>query len=109
MLGPSAFGPLRARVVQDGIAGDWLPVGTLVRLPVIRQLRCPDDPAAPACELSGDNLFLIGPVSATPGFENPATIPSGYPGNSIQVPRPAGKSLYVRWHDDPDGTGRLGQ
>jgi hypothetical protein len=109
VLGPSAFGPLRARVVQDGVAGEWLPIGTLVRLPVIRQLRCPDDAAAPACELSGDNLFLIGSVSATPAFENPATIPSGYPGNSIQVPRPAGKSLYVRWHDDPDGTGRLGQ
>jgi hypothetical protein len=108
-LGSSAFGPLRARVVHDGVAGDWLPLGTLVRLPTIRQLRCPDDASAPACELSGDNLFLIDSVSATSGFENPAKVPDGYPGNAIQVPRPAGKSLYVRWHDDPRSSGRLGQ
>ncbi|QJU60863.1 hypothetical protein HL653_20845 [Sphingomonas sp. AP4-R1] len=109
MLGSSAFGPLRARVVHDGVPGDWLPIGTLVRLPTIQQLRCPEDQAAPACELSGENLFLIGSVSATPGFENAASVPDGYPGNAIQVPRPAGKSLYVRWHDDPASTGRLGQ
>ncbi|PZU10284.1 hypothetical protein [Sphingomonas sp.] len=107
-LGTSAFGPLRARIVRDGIAGDWIPIGTLVRLPQIRQLRCPDDAAAPACELSGDNLFLISGVSATPGFENEAAIPDGYPGNAIQVPRPAGKALYVRWHDDPATIGRIG-
>jgi hypothetical protein len=107
-LGSSAFGPLRARIVRDGIAGDWLPIGTLVRLPTIRQLRCPEDAAAPACELSGDNLFLISAVSPTLGFEKPVTIPDGYPGNAIQVPRPAGKTLYVRWHDDPTGIGRIG-
>lgn len=108
-LGTSAFGPLRARVIRDGITGDWLPIGTLVRLPTIRQLRCPDDAAAPACELMGDNLFLISAVSPTPGFEKSATIPDGYPGNSIQVPRPAGKTLYVRWHDNPTGAGQIGQ
>jgi len=107
-LGTSAFGPLRARVTRDGIAGDWLPIGTLVRLPTIRQVRCPSDAAAPACELSGDNLFLIAAVSPTPGFEHAATIPDGYPGNSIQVPRPTGDALYVRWHDDPTGVGQIG-
>lgn len=107
-LGTSAFGPLRARIVRDGVPGDWIPVGTLVRLPAIRQLKCPDDPAATACELSGDNLFLIAAVAATPGFEAPVAIPDGYPGNAIQVPRPAGKTLFVRWHDDPASIGRIG-
>lgn len=108
VLGSSAFGPLRARIVREDVAGDWLPIGTLVRLPAIRQLRCPDDPAAPACELSGDNLFLISAVSATPGFETSAAVPDGYPGNSIQVPRPSNGILYVRWHDDPTAIGRIG-
>ena len=32
-FGPSAFGPVQARAVSaDGVAGDWLPLGTLVRL-----------------------------------------------------------------------------
>ncbi|UAK25394.1 hypothetical protein [Sphingomonas nostoxanthinifaciens] len=107
-LGASAFGPLRARIVRDGIAGDWLPIGTLVRLPAIRQLHCPDDPAAQACELSGDNLFLIAAVAPTAAFDHPVAIPEGYPGTSIQVPRPAGGALYVRWHDDPAIAGHIG-
>ncbi len=33
-FGSSAFGPLRARAISaDGVAGDWMPLGTLVRLP----------------------------------------------------------------------------
>ncbi|MDO6416251.1 hypothetical protein Q4F19_17835 [Sphingomonas sp. BIUV-7] len=108
-LGSSAFGPLRARIVRDGVAGDWLSIGTLVRLPAVRQLHCPDDPAATACELSGDNLFLISAVSSTAGFETSAAVPDGYPGNSIQVPRPSNGALYVRWHDDPSAVGRIGQ
>jgi hypothetical protein len=105
-LGSSAFGPLRARIIRDGVAGDWFTLGTLVRLPVVRQLRCAPDSAA-ACELTGDNLFLIAAVSATPGFEQPVAIPPGYPGNSIQVPRPADGTLYVRLHDDPDAVNRI--
>jgi len=108
-LGTSAYGPLRARIVHAGVAGEWLPIGTLVRLPAIRQLHCPEDPSAAACELSGDNLFLISAVSASEGFQNSASIPDGYPGNTIQVPRPVGKTLYVRWHDDPSVIGRIGQ
>ena len=108
-LGPSAYGPLRARVVRDDAAGDWLPIGTLVRLPAIHQLRCPDDAAATACTLSGDNLFLIADVSPTADFAKPVPIPDGYPGTAIQVPRPADKILYVHWHDDPTIAGRVGQ
>ena len=29
------------------LAGDWLPLGTLVRLPRLKQMTCPADPAAP--------------------------------------------------------------
>ncbi|HLY88579.1 MAG TPA: hypothetical protein VKQ27_06305 [Acetobacteraceae bacterium] len=100
-LGASAFGPIRARVSRDGVEGDWLPLGTLVRLPSLHQLTCPPD-ASMACELTGDGLFLISALSATPGFEHPTAVPEGYPGNAIQVPHPVDGKLYVRLHDDPD-------
>ena len=41
-FGPSAFGPIHLRVLSaDGATGDWLPLGTLVRLPGFKELRCP--------------------------------------------------------------------
>jgi hypothetical protein len=46
-FGPSAFGPIRLRpVTADGSTGDWLPLVTLVRLPTLVSLSCPQ--AAPA-------------------------------------------------------------
>jgi hypothetical protein len=48
-FGPSAFGPIRLRAVApDGAAGDWLPLVTLVRLPTLTSLICPQAaPVAP--------------------------------------------------------------
>jgi hypothetical protein len=105
LLGTSAFGRLRVRIIRDKVAGDWLTLGTLVRLPTLRQLRCAE--RGQACELTGDQLFLLQSVSATPGFEQSVTIPPGFPGNAIQVPRPAGGTLFVRLHDDPDVVSRV--
>jgi hypothetical protein len=106
-LGASAFGALHARIVRDGVAGDWLSLGTLVRLPRLIQLQCPGDPAA-ACVLSGDDLFLIDALSATPGFEHPITVADGYPGTTLQVPHPTGGVLYLRLRDDPPVISRVG-
>lgn len=106
-LGPSAFGPLRARIVRDGLAGPWLPLGTLVRLPRLQQLTCPTDVGA-GCSLSGDSLFLIGMLSATPDFQHPVVVPDGYPDTTITVPHPADGSIYLRLRDDPDAVGRIG-
>ena len=40
-FGASAFGPVRARAVSaNGVAGDWMPLGTLVRIPAFKELRC---------------------------------------------------------------------
>ena len=105
-FGPSVFGPLRARLVQDGAAGDWRPLGTLVRLPVLRDLKCP--PAGRTCELSGDSLFLIEAVSSEPDFKSAAVTAPGYTARSLQVPHPhAGGRLYVRLHDDPASVAEL--
>jgi len=107
LLGTSAYGPMRVRVVRDGAAGDWIPVGTLVRLPVLHGLQCATEASA-ACELSGDALFLLTAVAATPGFEHPATVPEGFPGTVLAVPHPGDKGLYVRLHDDPAAVARIG-
>ena len=37
-FGFSAFGPLKFRLVNKGVAGDWQPLVTLVRLPVLKDL-----------------------------------------------------------------------
>jgi hypothetical protein len=99
-FGPSAFGPLRFRLLHDGAASDWRPLGVLVRRPALRRLDCPTAGDKP-CELSGADLFLLDSVSRDAGFEHPVTIPEGFPGTSLAVPRPAGNRLYARLRDDP--------
>ena len=106
VLGASAFGPLRARVVRDGVAGEWVALGTLVRLPRLAQLTCPPDASA-QCSLSGDGLFLIAALSATPGFEQAVAVPDGYPNAAIAVPHPIGGTLYLRLRDDPGSIARI--
>ena len=84
-------------------ASDWLPLGTLVRLPVLAKLQCTPDPAA-SCNLSGSNLFLLQSVSPDPAFESPDPVPDGFTGNSLPVPHPAGGSgtLFLKLRDDPN-------
>ncbi len=106
-LAPSAFGPLRFRIVRGGDAGEWQPLATLVRLPVVRELKCP--PARGSmCDLSGSALFLIDAVAATTGFEHPTPVPVGFTGDTLRVPHPASGRLYVRLRDDPSTVGELG-
>ncbi len=99
-FGPSGFGPLRFRVVADGVPGSWLPLATLVRLPRLVSLECPGTSEL-ACRLTGSDLFLIDSVSADPQFRNPVEVPEGFPGNTLPVPHPVGGELYVRLRDDP--------
>lgn len=103
-LGSSAFGPLRARIVRAGVAGEWLPIGTLVRLPSLQRLQCT---AARTCDLSGEDLFLISAVSDTPDIKRAKLIPDGFPGVTLSVPRPVAGLLYVWLHDAPDVPNRI--
>jgi hypothetical protein len=76
-------------------------LATLVRLPVLRELKCPAS-ADLACKLSGSNLFLVVAVSADAKFSHPAQVPDGFPGYSMPVPHPSAEgNLYVRLRDDP--------
>ena len=99
-FGGSAFGPLKFRIVDNGTAGDWQPLATLVRLPELHDLKCPagDDQQ---CRLSGSNLFLVDSVASDPEFAHPVEVPDGFPGYVLPVPHPADGQLYLKLRDDP--------
>jgi hypothetical protein len=103
-FGPSAFGPLRFRPVNDApddsSKGDWQPLATLVRVPALKEVRCPDDPDQ-ACRLVGTNLFLIDSVASDAKFTQPVTVPVGFVDSALNVPRPSGTLLYIKLRDDP--------
>ena len=101
-FGSSAFGPLRMRAVSaDGAAGDWLALGTLVRLPGLKDLHCPRSLAKP-CILTGTNLFLATSIAATPEFDSATEVPQEFTGTQLTVPHPAGGTLYMKLRDDPE-------
>jgi hypothetical protein len=99
-FGSSASGPLQFRVVAGGVQGDWQPLATLVRLPVLRDLKCPATPEL-ACKLSGSNLFLVEAISNDARFDKPTHVPDGFPGSALPVPHPTLDRLYVKLRDDP--------
>ena len=100
-FGSSAFGPLKFRVVSStGVQGDWQKLATLVRLPVLKDLKCPAT-ADLACKLSGSNLFLVDAISSDPSFAHPVQVPDGFPGYVMPVPHPTDGNLYVKLRDDP--------
>ena len=106
-LGTSTFGPLRARLVRGGVAGDWLSLGTLVRLPRLKQFACPANRSL-ACTLTGDGLYLLASVSTKPDFDNATSVPEGYPGFTLTMPRPAADGIvFVRLHDAPEVVNRM--
>jgi hypothetical protein len=99
-FGSSAFGPLKFRVVSNGVAGDWTQLVTLVRLPVLQALQCPAEREQP-CKLTGSNLFLVDSVSGHPTFSDAMEVPAGFPGRALPVPRPETDKLYIKLRDDP--------
>ena len=112
-FGTSSFGPLRLRAVApDGTAGDWIPLAVLVRLPTLTDIHCTTDTAA-ACTLSGSSLYLVDAVGTDPALSNLTSVPPGYVGSTIDIPRPASiaanltsnrpanTTMYVRLRDDP--------
>ena len=106
-LGAAAFGPLRFRAVAaDGAKGDWQPLVTLVRLPTVQNLRCPQA-ADQQCTLQGSELYLLDAVSTDPQFQQSTPVPDGFAGSELNVPHPVGQDLYVKLRDDPAAVHRL--
>ena len=106
-FGPSAFGPLRFRAVgADGGTGEWQPLATLVRIPALKEVLCPDSPDK-QCRLTGSNLFLIDSVASDPEFTHNVSVPIGFADSSLKVPRPNGTLLYIKLRDDPNTVNML--
>jgi hypothetical protein len=107
-FGASAFGPIQLRAVSaEGITGDWVPLGTLVRLPSFKELKCPRRGDKP-CTLTGNNLFLVTAVGTNPEMANAVDVPPEFAGNTLTVPNIAragangtAGSLYLKLRDDP--------
>ncbi len=98
-FGGSAFGPLQFRPVSaEGVAGDWQPLATLVRVPELKELKCTT--GAALCTLLGTNLFLLDQVGADAQLANAITVPEGFGESTLSVPRPNG-TLYFKLRDDP--------
>jgi hypothetical protein len=99
-LGTSAFGPLRYRRIVNGVMGDWHPLATLVRLPALTGLRCPQA-SATGCTVVGTGLFLLDSVSNDSHFGQPREVPDGFTAGELPVPPPVEGRLYVKLRDDP--------
>ena len=99
VFGRAAFGPLQFRVNAGGVAGDWQPLATLVRLPALTAIDCPASPEL-ACKLSGSNLYLIDSLSNDKQFAHPVLVPDGFLGSALPVPHPGAGPLYVKLRDD---------
>jgi hypothetical protein len=101
LLGPSAFGPLKFRPVNaDGVNGDWQSLVNLVRIPMLKAVRCIPG-AEKQCLLSGDKLFLLDSVSGDADFTNAVTVPEGFVEDALAIPSPRNKMLYIKLRDDP--------
>ncbi len=100
-FGAAAFGALQFRGVDvDGGKGDWQPLAVLVRVPTLKEVRCPDS-TEKSCTLKGSNLFLLDAVAADSQFKTAVPVPAGYVSDSLSVPRPYGTRLYIKLRDDP--------
>ncbi|MGB8916575.1 MAG: hypothetical protein WCC89_06925 [Candidatus Sulfotelmatobacter sp.] len=92
---------LRLRAVSEsGVRGDWQPLAKLVRIPSLKEVRCPDSPDKP-CNLIGQNLFLIDSVASDSQFAHNIVVPTGFADSALSVPRPNGTLLFIKLRDDP--------
>jgi len=99
-FGPSTFGPLKFRVNAKGTTSEWQPLANLVRLPALKELKCPPTPEL-ACKLVGTNLFLLDSIAGDSEFTHPVTVPEGFLGSALPVPHPTAGPLYVKLRDNP--------
>jgi hypothetical protein len=100
-FGSGAFGLLQFRPIEaDGAKGDWQPLAVLVRVPTLKEIHCADSTEKP-CTLVGSNLFLLSSVASDSVFKSAVSVPAGYVGDSLSIPRPYGTRLYIKLRDDP--------
>ncbi len=93
------FSSIGATIFREGdILGgrrDWQPLMTLVRLPILKELRCPDAPDK-QCTLRGTALYLLDSVSTDAQFQQSTPVPDGFAGSTLTVAHPTGAESYVK-------------
>lgn len=104
-FGPSAFGPMQLRALSpDGVAGDWVPIGTLVRIPQFTDMHCFRSTSRP-CTLSGNNLFLVTAICNNPDMSDALDVPPEFAGTELTLPSVVRNgntgTVYLRLRDDP--------
>jgi hypothetical protein len=99
-LGASAFGPVQFRRIVAGVAGEWTPLATLVRLPKFAGVDCPSAPDA-ACSLGGADLYLLESVSVDADFAHATHVPDGFTEPVLSIPHPLQGQIYFKLRDDP--------
>jgi hypothetical protein len=108
---PSAFGPLRLRAVPRNDAfGEWISIGTLVRIPQITAVECKEAAHEPNCKISGSELFLAAEFSTTSDFSSSAPVPAGFNEETFVLPMKLNRSetnLYMRLRDDPQSVAAI--
>jgi hypothetical protein len=99
VLGSAGYGPARFRLVKDGLPGEWRPLGTVARLPVIRAVSCGE--ADGRCTLNGTSLYLLRSIvpAGSPGEATP--IQDGFTGDTVQIARSPARRWRVELRDAP--------
>lgn len=98
----SAFGKLQFRPVDpDGRNGDWHPLATLVRVPVLTDVHCTSGSDS-QCVLIGSNLFLIDSIATKEDFSDGVSVALGITTTTVPVPHPTEALLYLKLRDDPN-------
>jgi hypothetical protein len=97
-LGPTAYGPLRFRVVADDTASAWTPLTTVVRLPEIRMTSCV---RGKECRISGNRLFLIKAIGTTESFQQGQDVPDGFVATEIVTKPVQDGRIFLRLRDAP--------
>jgi len=101
-FGSSAFGKLQFRPVDpDGRKGDWHPLATLVRVPVLTDVHCTNGSDS-QCVLIGSNLFLIDSIATKEDFSDGVSVALGITTTTVPVPHPTEAWLYLKLRDDPN-------
>jgi hypothetical protein len=101
-FGPSAFGKLQLRAIDaSGAPGDWIPLGTLVRVPVVASVKCTratkaaaaaTAAAATRAAAAGDTPDATADSGPPPAVNDAATPPANDPNAQCTL---NGSSLFL--------------
>ncbi len=105
VFGAAAIGDIRFRLWRGGVSGDWQPLGRIVRLPQVTGLDCPS--LAKTCTLTGRDLFTVAAIAGSADLADTVTLPAGFVGSAVVVPKPGAGSLFLKLHDATDTVAQL--